>query len=294
MYPHFHKVSLVQQNSFFIRHDVLYNISTIWHYHSELELHYTLKGKGERFIGNNISNFSEDDMLLLGENLPHTWRCSEEYFHKSNNGFETIVMHFLPTCLGNDFLSLPEAALIPMLFDKAKKGMTIFGETKRKIKEQMLKSIEATHLERLVVLLAILKLLAETEEYTPILSTYSFIQTNVYETSRLNKIFDYTLTNYKKQISLKEIASLSNLNETSFCRFFKLMTKKTYLDFLNEIRITQACKMIIENKKTFQMICFDCGFNNISNFYRHFKKFVTLTPLQYKSKYLQNLNIKEI
>ena len=291
MHPHFHKVPLGLQNSFCIRHDVLYSISTIWHYHPELELHYTIKGEGERFIGDNISNFSEEDMLLLGENLPHTWRCSDQYFQESNEGFEAIVMHFLPTCLGNDFLSLPEASMIPKLFEKAKKGMIIYGETKSKIKNHLLNATGVTQLERLVTLLSILKLLAETEEYKPIVATYSFTQTNTSETNRLNEIFDYTLANYKKQISLKEIASMSNLNETSFCRYFKLMTKKTYLDFLNEIRISHACRMIIENRKSLQMICFDSGFNNISNFYRHFKKFVTLTPLQYKNKYLQDLNI---
>ena len=101
-----------------------------------------------------------------------------------------------------------------------------------------------------------------------------------------NKICNYTLSNYKKDITLEEVASLSNLSITSFCRYFKLMTKKTFYDFLIEIRVSHACRLLIENKLPTEMICFDCGFNNVSNFYRHFKKVTGMTPLDYKRKYL--------
>ena len=134
MKPRFHKVPITHENSFSVRHDIAPNFGTIWHYHPELELHYTLQGKGVKFIGDNISNFSGGEMVLLGENLPHTWHCKEEYFRgNSDLVTEALVLHFNPNCLGRDFLSLPEAYRLPQLFGKAKKGLLIYGETKAKI-----------------------------------------------------------------------------------------------------------------------------------------------------------------
>jgi AraC-like DNA-binding protein len=288
MKPHFHKVPATLQSSFNIRHDIKSDFGNLWHYHPELELHYVIKGEGVKFIGDNISNFSPDEMILVGENLPHTWRCKEEYFQNNPDlHVEAMVMHFLPDCLGKHLINLPEAYLIPKLFEKAKSGMVITGQTKDQLASLMKSALDASNLDRIIILLSILKLLAETDEYTAVVNgKNTFYQSNESETLRINKIYNYTLTNYKNDITLQEIASLSNLSVTSFCRYFKLMTKKTYYDFLIEIRVSHACRFLIENKLPTEMICFDCGFNNVSNFYRHFKKVSGMTPLDYKRKYL--------
>ncbi|WP_256009873.1 AraC family transcriptional regulator [Desertivirga xinjiangensis] len=287
MKPHFHKVPLKLETSFSIRHDVLANFGTLWHYHPELELHFVKKGEGVRFIGDNISNFSTGEMLLLGENLPHTWRCKDQYF-KPDSGLnvEATVIHFLPHCLGNDLLQLPEAYQIPKLYEKAKRGLVIKGETKRKLIDLMESALSAVNLNRLTILLSILSTLAESDEYESITSKHAFYQSDRADTDRFNKICTYTLTNYKREISLEEIASLSNLSVTSFCRYFKLMSKKTYYDFLTEIRISHVCRMLIEDNMTIEAICMECGFNNASNFYRHFKKIMGSTPVEYRKKYL--------
>ncbi|RYE89870.1 MAG: AraC family transcriptional regulator, partial [Cytophagaceae bacterium] len=117
---------------------------------------------------------------------------------------------------------------------------------------------------------------------------HAYRQSNESDVQRINKVCNYTLSNYKKEITLEEVASLSNLSVTSFCRYFKLITKKTYYDFLLEIRISQACRLLIEDKLLTEVICFECGFNNVSNFYRHFKKITKVTPLEYKRKYLHS------
>jgi AraC-like DNA-binding protein len=288
MKPLFHKVPTQLQTSFSIRHDQQPNFGTIWHYHPELELHHVIKGEGVRFIGDNIGNFSSGEILLLGSNLPHTWRCKDEYFeNNADHEVEAIVIHFLPHCLGKDFLNLPETYLIPKLLEKARKGMKITGNTRVKLAELMHSAIDATNLDRLIILLNILKCLAETAEYIPIASAHAFYQSNESDVIRLNNVCTYTLSNYKKDITLEEISSISNLSVTSFCRYFKLMTKKTFYDFLIEIRISHACRMLVENKLPTEIICFDCGFNNVSNFYRHFKKVTGVTPLEYKRKYLR-------
>lgn len=287
MKPHFHKVTTPLQNSFSIRHDRQPNFGRVWHYHPELELHYVIKGEGVRFIGDNVSNFSEGELILLGENLPHTWRCHEKYYQGDSSEYvEAIVIQFLPDCLGKDIFLLPETYLVPKLFEKAKKGMSIKGIARERIIHYMHTAVNATNLDRVIILLNIIKALAETEEYVPIASAHAFYKSNESETLRLNKVCTYTLSNYKKEISLEEIAAISNLSVTSFCRYFKMMTKKTYFDFLVEIRISHACRMLVEDKYPIGMICFECGFNNISNFYRHFKKVTGMKPFEYKKKYL--------
>lgn len=289
MKPLFHKVPINIQNTFGIRHNIEPNFGKIWHYHPELELHYVVKGEGVRFIGDNISNFSSGEIILLGENLPHTFRCSDKYYQQNDSlEVEAIVIQFLPDCLGKDLFNLPEAYLIPKLFEKAKKGMVLSGETREKVAELMKKATTASHMDRLILLLSILSTLSETDEYESITSGYAFYHSNESDIIRLNKIYSYTLSNYKKEISLEEISSISNLSITSFCRYFKLMTKKTYYDFLIEIRISHACRLLVEDKIPTEVICFDCGFNNVSNFYRHFKKIAGMTPMDYKRRYLLN------
>lgn len=289
MKAYFHKVPIELQSSFSIRHNNKPNFGSLWHYHPELELNYIIKGEGVRFIGDNISNFSDGDMVLLGEKLPHTWRCKEEYFQTNSDlKVEAIVIHFSPDCLGKDLLKLPEAYLIPKLFEKAKKGMVFHGETKEKLIKLLHQAVNATMLDRLIILLAILKVLAESTEFSSIASAHAFYPSNESDMIRLNKVCSYTLANYKKEITLEDIASISNLSITSFCRYFKLMTKKTYSDFLIEIRISHACRYLIEDRLPTEVLSSECGFNNISNFYRHFKKITGMTPLEYKRKYLHN------
>lgn len=288
MKPHFHKVTSQLQSSFSIRHDIQPNFGRVWHYHPELELHYTIRGEGVRFIGDNVSNFTEGELILLGENLPHTWRCHEKYYEPDKGlSVEAIVIQFLPDCFGREIFNLPEAYLIPKLFEKAKKGMIIRGAARERIVNDMFRAVHASGFERVILLLNIIRVLAETSEYSTIASAHAFYKSSEIETDRLNKVCTYTLSNYKKDITLKEIAAVSNLSVTSFCRYFKMMTRKTYFDFLVEIRISHACRMLVEDRYPIGIICFECGFNNLSNFYRHFKAVTGLKPFEYKRKYLQ-------
>ena len=288
MKPHYHKVPRKLENSFSLRKDLSANFDTTWHYHPELELHYIKQGEGIRFIGDNISNFSSDEMLLLGENLPHTWKSHDVYLQpQSELAVETTVMHFLPNCLGQEFLSLPETYQLTQLIEKAKNGLLIYGETKWKLLALLEAAYKAVNLERISLFIAILNTLAETKEYETITSSHAFYQSNQLETDRLNQIYTYTLKHYMNNINLNEIASLSCLSITSFCRYFKMMTNKTYTDFLTEIRVSYACKLLIENKSlTVESVGNETGFNNASNFFRQFKKMVGITPKAYRKKYV--------
>ena len=288
MKAHFHKVPVNAQDSFSVRHDRKPNFGNIWHYHPELELHYVIQGEGVRFIGDNVSNFSAGEILLVGENLPHTWRCNDAYFQDNSTlQVEAILMQFRPDCLGRDFLSLAETQPIRRLYERASRGLLVKGETSAKVAALLYSAVDARPLQRLIILLSILELLSQSDELETITSEHAFYQSNELETVRLNKVCSYTLSNYAKEITLEEVASIANLSVTSFCRYFKMMTHKTYHEFLTEVRISHACRALVENKLSAEVICFDSGFNNLSNFYRHFKRVKGVTPLEYKRNYLQ-------
>lgn len=291
MKPQFHKVPITAENSFSMRYDIKPNFGTRWHYHPEMELHHIIKGEGIQYIGDTIGNFREGDMIFLGENLPHTWRCKEEYFKEENTlHVEAHVLHFHRNCFGRDFLTLPETSFIPPLFEKAKKGLKIRGISKMKLARLLEASVHADSFDRMIHLLSILKILSETEEFDTIAPAYAFSHlSNRTEMPRLEKIYTYTMAHYKDKITLEEVAAMANMSSNSFCRYFKGMTNKSFNEFLVEIRISNVCRKLIENKLPTEIICFECGFNNISNFYRHFKKATGLTPFDYKKKYLSGV-----
>jgi AraC-like DNA-binding protein len=179
-----------------------------------------------------------------------------------------------------------------MLFEKAKKGLKITGETKEKISQLLHCLLEASQLDRLIILLQILNILAETQELETISPGYSFSHlNNISEMERLEKIYSYVMGNFRKNISLEEMASLSNLSVTSFCRYFKKMTNKSFFEFLIEIRISNVCRRILEDRLPLEIVSSECGFQNVSNFYRHFKKVTGMTPYVYKKRTVSGLKI---
>lgn len=284
--PHFYLIPKDIQDTFLIRHHVLPNLGTVWHYHPEIELHYIVRGKGVRFIGDNISNFESGELLLLGRDLPHMWRCTDNYFNNNPEiTAEAIVIQFLEGFLGQDFLALKESQAIVNLLEKSCLGLHIFGKTKEKIVELMKESTDAKGLTAMLCILKMLDVLSQSDEIDYITTEKPVYKSNQSEQDRLNKVINHTLKNYYRELSLEEISSVANLSPTSFCRYFKLVTKKTYYDFLLEVRINHAKRMLLDQSEaTTEYVCFESGFNNRSNFFRHFKKITGLTPVEFKKK----------
>lgn len=286
MQPKFHQVPKLLDHTFSIRHDILPHFGTIWHYHPEIELHYLIKGDGIRFIGENISNFEKDELILLGSNIPHTWKCNVK--DGDNDYVEALVVHFHPECLGRDFLSLPETKSVQRLVTIANQGLLILGETKRKAKKLMMKMKDEQGVNKIVFLLRIFDILAQSDEFEVISSNYDVTKFNKIDENRMNKIFTYTFSNFKSKIQIEELAEISNLSMTSFCRYFKMTTNKSYFDFLTELRLNYACRLLINSNLTVKAIAEESGFENPSNFYRHFKNFKKCTPSEYKERYIMS------
>lgn len=283
--PKLHIVPKALDNAFSLRHDVLPHFGSVWHYHPEIELHYLIKGEGTRFIGDHIGHFYKDDMILMGSNLPHTWKCNLSDT-PSPDHVEALVLHFHPECLGREFLNFSETQGINKLNELARNGLMIHGASKEEIKALLWKMKPETGLRRLIYLLDIFNILLENQEYEVLSNSIEYSKFNKLDENRIDKIFSYTLQNFKEKIFIEDVARLTNLSVTSFCRYFKITANKSYFDFLTEVRLNHACRLIVETDYTIQHIAMDSGFENTSNFYRHFKKVKGITPKEYKAGFL--------
>lgn len=285
MKPRLEKLTLEPKYSFVLQKDVYAYYPTPWHYHPEFELVLVVKSTGQRTVGDHTENFADGDLVFLGPNLPHAYHNDPVYYQDNSTlTAEAIVIHFREDFLGKDFFNLPEMIPVKQLFDKAKFGLKILGDTRQQMAEKMQQMLSMSGHQRIIQLLSMLEILSLSETYQ-LLASPGFVQQYAASgTDRITKVHEYIITNFRKDIPLADAAEVAHMSVPSFCRFFKACTRKSFSHFLNEIRVGYACKLLIEDQHNISRICYESGFNNMSNFNRQFRKLTGNTPLQYKKK----------
>lgn len=279
------KISNKIEQSFSIRHDEVPVYHNRWHYHPEIEIILIRKGKGTFIIGDAVASFEENDIFMLGSNLPHLFRYDTT---EEQNYSDAYVIHFLPTFFSSEFLSFPEMKSVKEIISKATRGIQIKNNDPIQNNYLFESLHESEGFHRIIKLFNVISHITQNDNNT-LLSSLGFSQTyDSIDSERLDNIYQYVLSNFDREISLEEISNVANLSVNSFCRYFKTKTNKTFTNFLLEIRIGHACKLLLETDLNISQICFECGFNNLSNFNRYFKKFVQKTP----TEYLKNANKK--
>jgi AraC-like DNA-binding protein len=255
-----------------------------WHYHPEFEIVICDGGFGKKFIGNHVSDYQKGDLALLGSNLPHLYRADDECFdHTFPEKPASIVIHFLYDCFGDSFFKIDEMIEINQLLQLSKVGIEFFGDTKILITEKIMAMQKADKIGKLNGLIEVLSLMAKAKEYK-LLSEIEMVGVGLKDSERLHLVFDYVLKNFKSEVNLTKIASLTRFSEAAFCRFFKARTTKTFSEFVNEIRIGHACKLLVDSELSVVEIGFESGFNNISNFNRQFLKLKGVNPKTYRKQ----------
>ncbi|MFL9832221.1 AraC family transcriptional regulator [Flavobacterium sp. ST-87] len=256
-----------------------------FHSHPELELVYVKESFGKRIIGNSVSNFEAGDMVFLGSDIPHVWLNDEIYYHNLNKlKAKSIVVYFNKDIFGPAFYELNEAKKINSLFEKAKKGLSVTGKTNQLIAQKLEQLVLKKDFEVIIGLFEILSVLSESADIEFINPESYFPANESFKKDRLSEVYQYIKENYKKEISLDEVAQIASLTPTSFCRMFKSKTKKNFIEYLNEIRISNACKHLIESDMSVSEIAYECGYKTVSNFNKLFKKNTGNTPKEYKNK----------
>ena len=288
MKPHLLKVYLQPESSFNINKNRGSNFYDQWHFHPEFELIYIHKGRGTRFIGNDISRFEPNELFLIGSNLPHMWRCDPDHVLGDQRHIaEVTVIYFNRDFLGTSFFDVPEMNSIKLLLEKAKLGVKI--SEPRRFNSLISQLHSERSAERVITLLDILDKISITEAKEFVNVTEYPFNHDQFDTDRLNKIFNYSLANFRENISLTDIASIANLTSKAFCKYFKSKTRKTYSQFLLEVRVAHACKLLLERDMAIYEVCLASGFNSISNFNRYFKRIMNKSPSEYRSERLELL-----
>ncbi|WP_299337811.1 AraC family transcriptional regulator [uncultured Psychroserpens sp.] len=279
--PTLEKISPNFGSSVFVRKSssVDTNRTPFWHFHPEIELIYVNKGQGKRHIGNHLSYFNNSQLILIGSNLPHNGFTDRLTQHGSE-----VLVQFKSDFLGAGFFDIPEMSNINTLFERAKSGIIFKPETKRRVGKKIQKLNDLEGFERILLLLKILKKLADAKDYE-ILNANGFVfETELQDSAKIDIIYKHINENFQNHITLDDIADKVSMTVPAFCRYFKKSTGKTFTKLVNEYRIVHATKLLSESQMSIADVAFECGFNNFSHFNKLFNEFTGKSASKYRSE----------
>ncbi|MGI8637020.1 MAG: helix-turn-helix domain-containing protein [Segetibacter sp.] len=259
-----------------------FGLTTRWHYHPEIELIFFIEGSTTAVIGDGFQQFEEGDLVILGANFPHVLQENKEYArqHPNHKPFGLIIQ-FTGEFLGKDFLTKPELLQVKNLLQKAGRGLHFRRDVVGKVEPVLLQMHQLNESRKLLSLLNVLMTLAEEDAFE-FLTPEGYVYDPAQDEERMHDIHQYVYEHFTQPISIKEIAAIANMTETSFCRYFKTRTLKHFTQFVNEIRIAYSCRLLNNNNYSVTQACFESGFNNLSYFNRQFKQVMKVSPQQYQ------------
>jgi len=253
------------------------------HYHPELELTLILKSRGKRFIGDSIENFEPGDLVLVGENTPHFW-CNDNHLQDDSYSL-AIVVQFNKDFLGEYFFRLTGAEHIEKLINNSRRGICLKDATTNElVKEKILKILDLATFEKTLALLEILNIFSKSDIYY--LSSPGFKPyLNEVDCTRMNKVYNYVYNNINSSFDVSEIAALLNMSVSAFSHYFKKRTQKTFTQFINETRVGNAKRLLMETDKSIAEIAYESGYNSLSNFNKQFYSLVKFPPKTFRKNY---------
>jgi len=255
------------------------------HYHDEYELNLILNAKGaKRLVGGNIELIDDVELVLIGPNLYHTWLTHQ----CRNEEIIEVTIQFHKDLFDEKLLKRNQLSFLKHMLEHSQRGILFSAETALALKDKLLSLDKKTGFDSVLELLSVLHDLSISRNMRT-LSEPSFTSEKFYYNSRrIERVFEYMNCNYNKTVSLAEVSRIANMPEASFSRFIKKRTGKTFIDSLNEIRLGHASRMLIDTTNTIAEIAYKCGFNNISNFNRIFKRKKFCIPKEFRETYAGN------
>lgn len=283
MKPQLLKVSTGPVHSFTVRQDRQPNVNSRWHYHPEVELIHFHRGSGTQFVGDHSQRFGPGDIVLVGVNLPHYWYFDEqpEDQQKTDAPYSTVI-HFNENFWGDRFINLPENQSLKAILEKARRGILLSQHTSPEVAQGIATILQAKGPYRILRLLECLVSIAQAQEIHLLASIGFQNKVSLAENERVSAIYEYTLKHFARKISLEEIASVAGLVPNSFCRYFKSRAGKPYSQFITEIRVGYACKLLMAGRLSVKQVCYESGFNNFTCFHQQFKSITGKSPLEYQ------------
>lgn len=280
----FEKITINEQNSLLVRRFQMPYFDVPWHYHPEYELTYIVQGDGRRFVGDHVESFTAGDLILIGPDMPHFWRSDEEYYQPASSlKAEWVVVQF-PIAFSQGVLAnLPEASAVTSLLHRARYGMRFSQEATAQIAQGIVNLTNESGLRQVLSILTILDRLATDRDAHLLASDGYQLAPGTAETERMKRVLEFILNNFREEIRVEQIASVAGLAPAAFCRYFKKRTRKSFIEYLNEMRISHARKLLTNSDLSVGQAGMECGFNNVSHFHRQFKLHTGMTPLRYQT-----------
>lgn len=284
----FEPLSPVNGNSFLVRRFSEKAFSAPYHYHPEFELTLILKGEGKRYVGNNLSPYKEGDLVLLGSNLPHCWKS--ENIKKAKINASSIVIQFTGDFLGAEFLSKAEMTGIQKLLETSKHGIQFISKIAAEIKNDLLVlEAETIPFRKMIILLEILHKLSSSKQYVLLDKQHKPLIYSASEHKKINAVIAYIVEHFREKIILEKAAKIAGMTNTSFCKYFKRQTRKTFIETVVDYRINYAAQQLVTTDKAISEIAYESGFGDVSHFYKTFHSKKKLSPLHYRKKFAGDL-----
>lgn len=254
-------------------------LSKAWHYHPEIEICYTVTSQGRRYVGNNITDYKEKDLVILGPNLPHGFT--------TKNPCKQYVIQFKQDFLGKEFFGLAELVKLKKLLVRSKRGLVLNGSDRSEVDLRInrLYDPRISNFEQLMALLELLNYLSNSNNLHSICTAQYSSYISISKLNRVKTIFEYIENNFQKDITLNDVCQLVNLTESAFYKFIQRHTNKKFTTILNEYRLEHASKLLLNTNLSISEISFQSGYRNMSYFNRQFKENYNMTPRQLRDKY---------
>lgn len=278
-----YKKNVDSSTSYTLKNTIGQSFNGIWHFHSEYELVYIWEGRGKKIVGDHISKLQKGNLLFLGSNLPHSFSCDHDFTKADEAG--SLVVHLNSQILSQSLFPCPEFKDIDQLFQRSNSGIEFHGDVAQRTAHRMKELFSLGNFECFLGILSILNDLAQCTDYSPLASPGYTPEVSKKGYQRINQVYKYIHNHFQDDIRLKDVTNISNMTKAAFCRYFKKVTGKTFVTYLNEYRVGHACKLLIQTNYTATEICYKSGFNSVSNFNKQFKNITATSPIKYRNEF---------
>jgi AraC-like DNA-binding protein len=285
-------IPVAHDKTIIVQEDILPYFYPHLHRHDEIQLTLILKGKGTLIVGNSMHAFGPNELFLIGAKMPHVFKSDVSYFTngQENNVHAIIIFFNLKGKLASLF-DLPELKNVHSFFSQHYSGFSIPAHSFADISGKVFSVKYATGLDQLMHFFQLLQQLSSLENINSLTNVMEPKLISDHEGMRISTIYNYIMKHYCRDISLEEVAAIAHMTPQAFCRYFKKHTRLTFITFLNEVRINEACKKLIKGSyHSVSSVAYDCGFNSITNFNRVFKSTMRMSPREYVNQFLNHLN----
>ncbi|HEY4197721.1 MAG TPA: AraC family transcriptional regulator [Mucilaginibacter sp.] len=285
-------IPISHDKTIIVQRDVLPYFYPHLHRHQEIQLTWIQKGEGTLVAQNNMHTFRSNEIYWIGANQPHIFKSEPSYFlPRSKKKIYALIIFFNPNGQLAPFFDLPEIKNVKNFLQQHQSGFKIPQEHVTEISNLMLRIWHSQQgIDQLMCFIKLLRHMTGFKHITPLSSFSEASVFSEHEGIRIGSIYNYIMQQYDKSITLEDVAKQAHMTPQAFCRYFKKHTLHTFVTFLNEVRVNEACKKLTDGAyNSIATVAYNCGFNSITNFNRVFKSITGKSPGDYVNSYFQSV-----